>query len=370
MYRLSSLAATMVRGTHTIDIYARAYSQGSGATSSLPVTSGSVVVDATSQVRRTATVGIGLDAFWPDDPFDILSPIGSELAVGYGIIIPGLGTEYIPLIRGPITSVRRTIPSSGESAMEVTVADRSSRVADYRFEQPTQTISGATTVAEITRLIQQAIPGVGITDLTGSTKVAPVLDMERDRWADGIEKLADSISAEVFADPVGAFVIRTQPDVTNTPVWTVDAGNGGILLSENDDYSREQVYNRVVASGQRVDGTPPVYAVASDTNPNSPTYINGPFGIKTRFYASPLLTTVGQCQSAADTVLARVTGRHMNVSFTTVTNPALDAGDVLRLILGDRNEVHIIDRVEIPLLPGTPQRIQTRALTLPEEIVA
>lgn len=371
MLTMSTRAANTIRGSHSIRIYAAAFAAHGGVVDNLPVVSGSVTVDATSQVRRTASVGIGQSDLWPDDPFSILSPLGSEMLIAYGIVLQDGQTEWIQLVRGPITRATRSVPVSGEdAAIIVDVADRSFKVGEARFDAPTQTVAGATTVAEITRLITAVLPDVSVIDRTGSTKIAPQLEMERERWADGVEKLADSISAEVIADPAGNFIIRPQPDISDAPVWTLDAGDGGILLSEDDEFSRELTYNRVVASGQRVDGTPPVYAVVSDTNPNSPTYINGPFGTKTRFYASPLLTTTDQCTSAAQSLLARVSGRHMDVAFTAISNPCLEAGDVIRLNFEGRDELHIIDQVDIPFRPGDPQRIKTRTPALPEELVA
>lgn len=366
MWPHSTSAANTIRGSHAMLVRATAHSAHGGVVSDLPVTSGSVDVDSSSQTRRTATIGFAADTLWPDDAFAILSPIGSELEVEYGVVVAG-GIEWIPLIYGPITDATRSRPTDNTAAITVKVADRSFKVAEARFDQPNQSIPGATTVAEIRRLITAVLPNVSVVDFTGSTKVAPLLDMERERWSDGVEKLADSISAEVFADPRGNFVIRTEPDITDPIVWVVTAGDDGILIAESDEYSRDLVYNRVVASGQRVDGTPPVYAIASDTNPNSATYINGPFGIKTRFYASPLMTTVPQCQSAADSLLARVTGRHLNVTFDTIVNPALDVGDVIQLVIGDRTEIHIVDKFNIPCAPGELQSVKTRSLALPDE---
>lgn len=371
MLTMSTRAVNTLRDSHSIHIYAAAFAAHGGVVDNLPVVSGGVTVSASSQVRRIASVGIGQSDLWPADPFAILSPLGSEMLIAYGIILQDGQTEWVQLIRGPITRVTRTVPTAGDdAAIIVDVADRSSKVAEARFDAPTQTVAGATTVAEIRRLITAVLPDVAVIDRTGSTKVAPLLEMERERWSDGVEKLADSIGAEVIADPAGNFIIRNQPEISDPPVWTLDAGDGGILLSEDDEFSRELTYNRVVASGQRVDGTPPVYAVVSDTNPDSPTYINGPFGVKTRFYASQLLTTTDQCTATATSLLARVTGRHMNVSFTAVTNPGLEAGDVVRLTFDGRDEMHIIDEVDIPFRPGDPQRIKTRTPALPEEAVA
>jgi hypothetical protein len=367
MWLTSAAAANQLTTSHSMTVRATAYTATYGVVSDLPVITGSIIVDATSQTRRTGTVGIGDPGYWPGDPFAILSPLGSELGVEYGISLLSGTIEWIPIFRGPITDCARQRPVSSGAALTVTVADRSSKVAEARFDQPTQTVVGATAVAEIRRLITEVLPGVTVTDLTGSTQVAAQLDIERERWADGIEKLADSIGAEVFADPLGNFVIRPQPVLTAPPVWVVATGEHGTLISIDEQQTRDHTYNRVIASGQRTDGTPPVWAAVSDTDPLSPTYVGGQFGVKTRFYSSPLLTTVPQCTSAATALLARTTGMQGKVSLTTLVNPALDAGDVLAGRVEGTVSAHIIDTVPIPLSVGDTQQIATRSVELPAE---
>ncbi len=131
--------------------------------------------------------------------------------------------------------------------------------------------------------------------------------------------------------------------------------------------TRDLTYNKVVASGQRTDGTPPVWAAVADTDPLSPTFVGGPFGTKTRFTVSPLLTTTGQCTTAAAGLLARTTGMHGSVTLSLVTNPALDAGDVLLVLDGGVSTAHIIDTVTIPLSAKDTQRVTSRSLELPPE---
>lgn len=367
MWPLSSVAQFYLTQSRSMTIRATAYTANYGAVPDLPITSGSVTVDATSQTRRTGTIGIGDTAYWPDDPLGILSPLGSELAVEYGIRLPGGLIEWVPIIRGPITDVQRQRPTSGDTALTLTITDRSTLVAQARFDTPTQTIPGATTVSEIRRLITEVLPGVTVTDKTGATTVAPVLDMQRERWADGIEKLADSLGAEVFCNPVGNFIVQPTPQLTDPTVWLVATGDGGILLTVDEKQTRDRTYNRVVAMGERVDNTLPVWAAVSDTNPLSATYIGGPFGIKTRFYASSLLTTGAQCSSAASAILARTTGMQGSVTLTTLVNPALDAGDVLLVRDSGTVAAHIIDTLTIPLSPKDSQQITTRSVDLPPE---
>jgi hypothetical protein len=369
MWTLSTAAQNTVAANHKATVRATAFTAVLGSVPTIPVVGGSVTVSATSQTRRSATVDIADLRYWPDDPLSILSPLGSELLVEYGIVIPGVGTEWVPLIQGVITDVARSRPTQGSTAaFTVTLADRSTKVTQARLDAPAQTVTSATVVAEITRLITEVLPTVTVTDLTGSTMVAPVIEINRERWADGIEKLADAIAAEVFADPLGRFVIRPQPVITATPVWVVSTGDRGTVIGLDEKTTRDLTYNRVVASGQRTDGTAPVFAAVSDTDPLSPTSVNGPFGVKTRFYSSPLLTTTGQCTTAAQGLLARTTGMHGSVTLTLVTNPALDAGDVIQVRDGDTLINHIIDTVTIPLSVTDAQRIETRSLTLPPEV--
>jgi Domain of unknown function (DUF5047) len=367
VWSLSTAAGLRLAESHTISVRAVATSPAHGSVE-VPVISGSVTVDSGSQTRRTATVGIADPALWPADAWGALSPLGAELAVWYGIGLRGGNTEWVPLITGPVTNVKRTRPAGTDDPITVEVSDRSATVAQARFDAPTQTIAGATTVAEITRLITEAMPSVGVLDYTANKTVAQVLDMERERWADGIEKLADSISAEVFCDQVGTFVIRPEPTLGGEVVWAItDDADYGVLVTQNDEFTREMTYNKVVASGQRTDGTPPVFWAEPDVNPLSPTNIYGPLGVRTRFYSSPLLTTQGACMSAAKSLLARVAGQHLSVELDNIVNPTLDAGDVISLRHGGDTSLHIIDTVTIPLTPGDPQHITIRTPAIPEE---
>lgn len=367
MWPLTSKAAQALVQSHGMTVRATAY--GSFGTLEIPISGGEVTSDAKSQTRRTASTSTNL-SLWPRDPRGVLAPTGTEIQIDYGILLPGGTTEWIPLIRGLLTeaSRQRPIPTSGSFPLKL--MDRSKRVAEDRFPAPVQTVAGALTVVEIRRLIQETLGvSVPVVDRSGSAHVAPVLDIERERWADGVEKLADSIAAEVFFDPQGNGVIRAQPQITDPYVWRIASGPGGTLLSKDDSLSREGIYNGVVVSGERVDGTLAVMATVWDTDPASPTYYLGAFGKKPRFYSSPQLTTVPQCQAAGAALLARVRGLNSKVRFTAIVNPALEAGDVVLLDDVDDgvSELHIIDAVTVPLSPAEAQPMETRSLDVPTE---
>ena len=365
MWQISPAAAAMLRSSHQVQYRATAITAVQGSVELPVLTAGDVKTDAGSQVRRSGSATFADPRLFPEDVYEALSPIGSELFLEYGISVPG-GVEWVPLMTGPIQKVGAKSPPD---AITVDVAGRSRRIAEDRFPAPTQTIDGATIVSEITRLITETMPTAVVLDQTnGNTQVAPQLDMDAERWRDGIEKLAAAASLEVFDDPLGRFVLRPVPTLNDPPVWDVDQGEGGVLISADLELTREQVYNGVVARGQRSDGTPSVYAMVVDDDASSPTRWGGPFGKRLRFYTSSLLTTVEQCQAAAQSMLEKVKGYAATVTLTTITNPALDAGDVIRVrLLDGTQQLHILDNVPVPMDVSSPQQLTTRSVDLPAE---
>lgn len=360
MWFLSVPAQQSLVQSHSMTMRAIAY--GPYGTQQIPVGGGGCTSDARSQVRRQATLLTDL-SLWPVDPRSVLAPLGTEIQVDYGIVLPDRSIEWVPQIRGLLTEGSRSQPIPSDGTLPLKLVDRSARVAEDRFTAPVQTVSGATVVTEIRRLIQETLGGsVAVVDRTGSTQVAPLLEIERERWSDGVEKLADALGAEVFFDPQGNGVIRFQPTLADPQVWVVATGPQGILVGKDTTITREEMYNGVVVSGQRTDGTAPVTATTWDTDPNSPTYYLGAFGKKPKFYTSPLLTTTLQCQTTGAAMLARSKGMVAQTKVTAFVNPALEAGDVVLAqdVREGTSQVHIIDKVTTPWSPSEAQPLETR----------
>lgn len=366
MWPLSAAARDALLRPHAMAVTATITSPV-GSYLDLPVAGGEVVVDATSAVRRTATLQAD-PRYWPVSPTDLLAPFGSEAFIQYGIGLPDGTFEWVPLGVFTLSTTARTRPYADSGAVEVTLEDRAARISDDIFDAPTQTVSGATNVAEITRLIQRTLGiTVAVTDATGSAQVAPVTELDKDPWVDGIEKLADALGAECFFDQQGIPVIRLQPTLLDASQWTVSEGELGTLTKIGEKLTRADAYNRVIASGQRSDGTTPAFAVVSDLDPHSPTYYLGPFGHKPYRYSSPLLTTVPQCTTTATALLARVAGTGVQLDLENIVNPALDAGDVIQAVRGSSVTTHILDKVNIPLTPDGTQQLGTRSTDLPDQ---
>lgn len=373
MLPLSAAASQVLRTSHQMNRRVTAFTVAQGALPIRGIAGGSISCDAKSAIRRTLSMQVADPRLFPAAATDPLSEVASDLGVEYGVVIPGVGTEWLQVFRGPIQDVEgklvRVKPDLQVSGLQVTASSRAQRIVDNRLTAPIQTRAGAA-VAEITRLIGIGDPTAEVVDVTGgSTATVGSVEVDKDLWGDGIQKLAAAAGLVVDTDPWGRYRIKNVPTLDDPAVWRIDAGEGGVLIEAGLKRSRSSVYNAVQASsGDQNNGAASVSALVVDDDPASPTYWGGPFGQKVRFYTNPALTTVDQCQRAARGLLAKLRGLSRQVSLTAVTNPALEEGDVIEVDLGDgRLERHIVDSFPIDLSPGS-QQLTTRAVVeLPAE---
>lgn len=348
-----------LRTSHTMRVQVNAYRGGVLLASNLPVQGGSVSVDYNSQIRRTLSLTVGDPAWDPGtNATAALAPFGSELEVKRGIRFPDGTVEWVPL---GWFRVQESSGAQGASSVSVTAADRSSAVQDARFTAVRASNTALTIPAQIAALITEVLPTVTVTNLSGSTSATPAVFWEEDRWQ-AIDELAKSIGCVCYFKPDGNAVIEKMPAVTNPVQWQVDAGQQGVMVTAETSVTREGTYNAVVASGENSGDTAPVAATVTDNDATSPTYWGGPFGQKPRFYVSPLITTAQQATDAATSMLGQVRGLARQLTLSSVPNPALEAGDVIRVVFPDgTGETHLIDQFEVPLEPAGAMPMQTRS---------
>lgn len=330
-----------------------------GATwSPLTVLTGTVRADATSTVRWTCSLTVAADS----PAAAALTPFGARLRLSIGMVHAPTDIEWVPLGVYRVDTTERDDTAS----IDVTGSSREALIIDDRFYQP-RTFRPQSARVLLSALIWETIPGASIRwDADDSTVTTQIVE-PRDRWAviDGdttSPSIARSLGATVFCDARGVFCVRTVPSLTDRPVWTLDTGDTGVLISPTETLTRDGVYNAVIATGATDDGSPPVGpAVAEDLDPASPTYVHGPFGRVPRFYASPFLATVAQCRTTAQALLATALGLHRQVNLTSVVNYALEVGDVVTARMPDgRVANHVIDGIDFAL-DGSSMQLATRA---------
>lgn len=167
------------------------------------------------------------------------------------------------------------------------------------------------------------------------------LNQGGDPWKDLKEFLVPA-GLECFFDPAGVFVLRQIPDpALGVPVWTVDDDAHPVITDLSEQLTTEQTFNQVTVKGEGTSTQNAVNATASDTNPLSPTYILGDFGVHATTITLPGLTTTDQCQLAANAILAGSLGGAQVITISMVPNPALEPGDLIRLDVVDTDQAGI-----------------------------
>ncbi|MGY1439540.1 DUF5047 domain-containing protein [Streptomyces reniochalinae] len=304
-----------------------------GTVGPLEHTAGSVTVDRSQAVRRTANVTILDTSFIPRTPTAQLAIYGSRLRIQRGIRYGDGHVELVPVFWGRVDAVEGD-PDIGP--VDIKASGLEAVVADDKFVEAYSTRGGVTAVTAITGLIQAAIPGAVIVAFATDQVIGVrTWDAEGDRWA-AVQECATAIGAECYADADGVFVIAELPDMLTAPIsWQVDAGDRGALVSATRGYSRDGIYNWVTARGENTEeDTPPVSAYAADEDPTSPTYVYGAFGRVPTFYSSATLTTTTLAQAAANKLLRDSLKPNATADLSSVPNPCLEPGDILRVTYG------------------------------------
>jgi hypothetical protein len=320
-------------------------------------TGGSVSVDRSQAIRRTCSVTVADPSLIPRTPTDQLATYGAQLRISRGIDYGDGTQELVPLGVFRLDSVDGDV---NEGPVTLQGKDRSAIVADDKFTSP-YTATG-TVVGAVTALIQRSIPSADVISLITDVPIGSrVYDVEADPWA-GAQEIAAAAGAEVYANSDGAFVIATLPDLLTTPpVWAIEAAEGGVYISGNRAMSSDGVYNGVLARGENTsENAPPVSYLAVDDDPNSPTYWGGPFGRRPLFYSSSTLTTVNACAQAANLKLAAARAPNASGDISSLPNPVLEPGDVLRVMHEDgTRELHQVAAFTVPLDEGGEFPIST-----------
>ncbi|APE21418.1 Peptidase [Streptomyces venezuelae ATCC 10712] len=318
---------------------------------------GSVTVDQRSVCRRTCSVGATDLGLIPRSPLDEILANGARLRISRGVRYSDGSSELVPLGVFRIDEVEGDVDvgpvSLGGKSLECVVSDD-------KFTTPYR--AAGTAVAAITALVLRSLPDAAVVSMVADAAIgARTWDVGDDPWV-AAQEIAAVLGAQVYCDADGQFVIRELPDITTvTPVWTVAGGEGGVYISAVRGTSAEGVFNAVHARGESTEtGAAPVSALVTDSDPTSSTYWGGPFGRRPTFHSSTTLTTTGACTQAATVLLRGAKAPNARADFSTLPNPALAPGDVLRVVYPDgTRELHQVASFTVPLTAGGSFTVQT-----------
>lgn len=357
--------ASIVSGSHTAKFRALAvdgYQDGSTPTGvELRLIDGDVELDATADIRGTGSVTVAES--WPTVRNTSLAPYGAEVFLARGVDLGGGGVLWASLGYFRISEDEQSDAAKGP--ISLTLEDRMSTIIDSRFMAPRQWLQGTTVGAIVDEVVLEIYPNATIVfdDDSNLSELGRSLIAEESRY-EVLLTLATGLGKVVYWNGEGKLVFETIPD-EDVPIWTVNAGPGGVMVGSKRSLSREGVYNALVVTGEGADEIAPVRAVAYDAQESSPTFFGGPFGRVPRFYSSPFITTQAQAVGAAVNLLRQSLGAPYDVGLSAVPNPALKPYDVIRAVYNDgTRELHIVEKVTIPLTVSAALNISTRQSTI------
>jgi hypothetical protein len=331
----------------------------------IDVIGGDVTSSASNMIRSTLNLTT-LHA-WPDSADDPLAPYGQEIYIEKGLKYGNGQTEHVGLGYFRINTPEQDEVPDGP--ITIAGADRMAGIVDARFLTPRQFGATMTRGQFVIVLINEVYPSAVIEwDDTGLRDgfIGRTIIAEEDR-AQTLLDFVTSLGKIGYFDHRGIYVIKTAPDPEGPPLWTIDAGEDGVLVRMSRSLTREGVCNVMVATGEAGDTTPPARGLAVNLDPASPTYYLGPFGPVPRFFSSPFLTTNSQAAQAARQILAQHIGLPYQIDLDSIVNAAIEPFDpgVVKYPETSRNrslrsETHVVDEVKIPLTHSEGMTIKTR----------
>ncbi|MFF7408697.1 DUF5047 domain-containing protein [Streptomyces lydicus] len=357
MLAVSPRWAPALTTDHGLSVKVNVLYNGAIVAEDIAFTDGSVKVDRGSDVRRSLSLSIADPSEFPVDPTDNFAVYGQRIYVERGITYLDGTSERVPVGTFVITSVSGNI-HTGPLSIQASGLELLLKRALWDTAQSTSAY--ASPRAFLAFHIPDTIPGASFVDAStnGAGALATkVWDARTDKWA-AFAEVAASVGAELFCDASGTFRLVDIPDpsdLTKPVVWDVTTGESGVMVSATMELTADGVFNRAVAVGENAaDNTAPVSAEAKITDTTDPLYYGGPFGKVTKAFSSSLITTTAQAQTTANALLRKYRAPNRTVSLETVPNPALDAGDRIRVDYGSAYlpEIHIAHAFEIPLSTG------------------
>lgn len=340
---LDDVPGWVLHETHSVRTYVTAEYDGETTLDDLPLDSG--VLEATADANVPGRLDLSVPSqYAPRSWRDPLNIFGQRLSVRQVLAIGNQEwTVNLGVFR--IQGYEHQPPAVAVEALSLEQI-----IADYRFDSPYQRPGGATYASTLAALCSGLLP-VDTSAMTDKALPSSLTtDWEEDRLA-AVRALQTNWPCDLRVDPDGVLVATPERTVQAEPHVTWTHGQADAYVALGGSGLRDDIYNAVVARGEKADGTP-VQATEVDRNPASPTYFYGPYGRRQRFYESPLITTTAQAVTAARTVLRREKRRSSVVVVTAPPDPRVEMLDTAR-VTTDTGDTYtgLVTSISLPLTP-------------------
>ncbi|MBF4574669.1 hypothetical protein [Frondihabitans sp. VKM Ac-2883] len=332
----------MLKGAFTTYWMADLYYAGDRRMQNLPISEPAFADDGDSLVQFTGSCTVVYqddfaESIAPEDAGGILAPFGAELAV-YVIVSDGeIFSERIAMGWYRITETPEISVSTASfldrivtvgSVVKLTLQDRMEGVQADQFDAPGSPAQLLSTFREVNR-----VSGLQLTKDVADAPIARSIAYESDRLQ-YLYDLIGGLSAVPYMKPDGT--LGQRQTAWPEPVDTLRSGERGTIIEAPRSMSGEEVYNRVVIRATSDSQTQILATAQLDSGPlAAPSKSNPrtPFGRRTYFYSSELVTTTAQAEKLAPQLLAQVSAtRATRLEVTEKFNPLREVGDVVYVV--------------------------------------
>ncbi len=344
--------------------------QGNILQSDLPFIDGSVRATLNSRVARTLSLSV--DRSWfplqsngAIDTDGLLTPFGNRLRAFRGIAYGDGSLASFPVFYGRIEQVQM----ARNGSVSLSANDLAADVVDAQFETPQSSVPTNTISVEFRRLVRDALSDAvfGTSDLTGV--LIPPLAWQNDR-AQALDDMSATVAMLWYPLADGSFVQRFVPwtnpgqaaQVTLADGTNAAPGVGNAIADWTITVSRTGVYNSVVFTSERQDGTTPVHATVRDVTPSSPTFYLGNFGRKPLLIQNQAALSQSQCLSAAQSALKAATAITQTWDpMSIVPDASLELGDLIAMNAEGAASTQVIVGFTLPMRETGDMSLSLRA---------
>lgn len=215
-------------------------------------------------------------------------------------------------------------------------SDMLSAVRDAGFTDARLAPQASTCWDEIARLT-----GMKVTRNVSDRPVPGGMEYERAQGGrlDAIDRLADHLGGVIMTDPTGALTIVSAEETD--PLWTLDQR---VTLTAPVSVSADGVYNEVCGNFSTEAGDPIIVPPAQIVD--GPLRVNGPFGRRTRYYASEFVQTRAAAESAVAKILAQESRPTFARDFTALLDPRVELGDTGTIVHDGEHITGVVEALE------------------------
>lgn len=319
----------------------------------LSLIEGRIQMDADAVTRRSADIkAIDTDgSLTPDIAADILSPLTAEIRIWKGPKYQD-GSEEL-LSCGVFKVTKFELDSEGgELVYRLTCLDRSAR-AQKSFGQPWSIQAGTPIEVAIADMIRLKVPTLQMRLVTtGMVTPELLLPGTANPWGEAVKlALLAGFTINISRDGV----LEMVPAVTTTGlvVWELKDDSRSITWDLGRSVDGDNAPNHIIVRGTNT-SAPGVVGEAKDMDPQSPTYIGGPYGDVIKEYSDERVNSSDQATRAAVALLGRDLGASEIVPAKSLPVSALNLDETV-LVRRDRlgiNTLGLVDSIELPLVSG------------------